>query len=248
MIHSENSLAHCDYTCSHIMLTILLGTNMEKYVKYCSRNNTEKYVLPIQTESVEKYANTICVFHSYRTYREICEHNLCISLTGNIYRNIRIVLAYFNHREPIEKYENTICVFHLQGTYGEIIELCRHISFAYFTCREHIEKYADCVGIFHSQGTYREICELCWCISFMWNKLRNMQIVLVYFTHMEYIEKYVNIECLIQHPKHLWRNRQTHGIPSQFQDDRYPNSKPSLPFPKNLLISTQTQFAYFAPI
>ena len=66
--------------------------------------------------------------------------------------------------------------------------------------------------------------------------------MLAYFVHMEQYADGVGVfysheihgemrehECRIQLLKHLWRNRRTHSIPSQLQDDRYPNSKPSLP-------------------
>ena len=83
---------------------------MEKYAKYRSCNN------------IEKYANAIRVSYPNIIYREIREHNSRISLAQNIWRNTRIVLAYFTHMEYLEKYANCVGVFHSQGTYREILE------------------------------------------------------------------------------------------------------------------------------
>ena len=104
------------------MLTILLCTNMEKYAKYHSCNNTEKYV------------NVVRISYADRIYREIhvCKHNLHISFAQNIKRNTQIVLVYFTHME-------------------------------------YLEKYTNCYGVFYTDRILREICDLCWCISLAGN-------------------------------------------------------------------------------
>ena len=105
-------------TLRRITLPISLCTNMEKYAKYSSCNDTEKY------------ANAIRVSYPDRIYREIREHSSRISLAQNIWRNTRIVLENFKHMEYLEKYANCVGVFHSQGTYREICEHNSRISLA----------------------------------------------------------------------------------------------------------------------
>ena len=69
MVSSSFNPCAGNYTRSRITLTISLGTDMEKYAKYRSCNNTGKY------------ANAARVPYPDRIYGEICEHKSCISLT-----------------------------------------------------------------------------------------------------------------------------------------------------------------------